>query len=83
MSFDLNTDVYKAFKKPNNKPLYINASSNHSPSVLKQITKSVSKRITTNSCNEDIFPKSVPLHNPILKDYGFNVNIKYCLKELV
>ena len=34
---------------PNNKPFYISASSNHPPSGLKQIPKSVSKRITTNS----------------------------------
>ena len=83
ISFDLNTDIYKPFNKPNNKPLYINASSNHPPSVVKQIPKFVSKRITTNSCNEDIFRKSAPFYNSILKDSGFNGNIKYCPEESV
>ena len=31
ISFDLNTGIYKPFNKPNNKPLDINASSNHPP----------------------------------------------------
>ena len=60
ISFNLNTGIYKPFSKPNKKPLYINASSNHPPPVLKQIPKSVSKRITANSYNEDIFRKSAP-----------------------
>ena len=83
ISFDLNTGIYKPFNKPNNKPLYINASSNHPPSLLKQIPKSVSKRITADSCHEDIFRKSAPFYNSIFQDYGFNENIKYCPEESV
>ena len=86
ISFDLNIDIYKPFNKPNSKLLYINASSNHSPSVLKQIPKSkipksVSKRITANSCNKDIFSKSALFYNSFLQDCGFNENIKYCQKN--
>ena len=51
--------------------------------MLKQIPKSVSKRITANSCNEDIFRKSAPFYNSILQDCGFNENIKYCPEESV
>ena len=83
ISFDLNTSIYKPFKKSNNKPLYINESSNHPPPMLKQIAKSVSKRITANSCNEDIFRKSVPFYNSILQDCGFNESIKYCPEDSV
>ena len=79
----LNTSIYKPFSKPKNKPLYINASSNHPLSVLKQIPKSVSKRITASSCNEDIFCKSALFYNSILQDCGFNESIKYCPEELV
>ena len=83
ISFDWNTGIYKPFNKPNKKPLYINASSNHPPSVLKQIPKSVSTRITANSCNEDIFRKSAPFYDAILQGCGFNENIKYCPEESV
>ena len=83
ISFDLNTSIYKPFNKPNNKPLYINASSNHPTSVLKQIPKSVSAKITVNSCNEDIFCKSAPFYDSISQDCGFNESIKYCSEESV
>ena len=63
MPFDLTSGVDRPSNKSHNKPLYINASSNHPLSVLKQIPKSVSKRITANSCNEDIFGKSAPFYN--------------------
>ena len=83
ISCNFNTGIYKPFNKPKNKPLYINATSNYPPSVLKQIAKSVSKRMTANTCNEDIFCKSAPFHNSILQDCGFNENIKYYPEELV
>ena len=62
ISFDMNTGIYKPINKPNNKPLYINASSNHLPPVLKQIPKPISKRITANSHNQEIFRKSAPFY---------------------
>ena len=46
--------------------------------MLKQIPKSVSKRITANSCSEDIFHKSAPIYISTLQDCEFNENIKYC-----
>ena len=63
--------------------IYIYIYISHPPSVLKQIPKSVSTRITANSCNEDIFRKSAPFYDSILQDCGFNENIKYCPEESV
>ena len=74
--------IYKPFNKPNKNPLYINASSNPPPSVLKQVPKSVSRRITANSCYEDIFRKSTLFYESILQDCGFNENIKYCRESV-
>ena len=76
--FDLKTSIYKPF---NNNSLHINASSHHPPSVLKQIPRSVSKKIIANSYNEDVFRKSARFYNSILQDCEFNENIKYCPEE--
>ena len=76
ITFDLNIGIYKPFNKPNNKPLYINGSSNHPPPVLKQISKYVSNRIIANSSNKDIFRTWAPFYNLILQDCRFNENIK-------
>ena len=52
ITFDLTTGLFKPYNKTNNIPLYVNAKSNQLPSILKEIPKSVSKRILSNSCNE-------------------------------
>ena len=49
MTFDLDNNVYKPFGRENNKPIYINKHSNHPPSILKQLPKSIEKRISKTS----------------------------------
>ena len=49
VTFDLVKDIYKPYRKPNNKPLYINKHSNHPPNILKQLLKSIEKRISETS----------------------------------
>ena len=53
--FDLDTGIYKPYKKMDNFRWFINKTSNQSTTVLKQIPKSVSRRISSNSCNEHAF----------------------------
>ena len=45
ITFDFNTGPYRPYRKPNNDTRYINAKSNLPPSILKQITAAISKRI--------------------------------------
>ena len=35
VSLDLHQNTFSAFRKPGNKPLYINSKSNHSPTIIK------------------------------------------------
>ena len=44
VTFDLYNNLYKPYRKPNNKPIYINKQSNHPPNALKQLSKSIAKR---------------------------------------
>ena len=46
VTFDLDNNAYKSFCKENNKPIFINKHSNHPPSILKQLQKSIEKRIS-------------------------------------
>ena len=55
ITFDLSTGLFKPYNNTSNIPRYINAKSNHLPSILEKISKSVSKRISSNSCNEQVF----------------------------
>ena len=71
-TFDLMNNTYKPYRKPNDEPLDINKHSNHPPRVLRQLAKSISKRISEISSNEEIFKQSVPIYEKALKDSGFN-----------
>ena len=60
ITFDRNTGSYRPYRKPNNDTRYINAKSNHPPSILKQIPAAISKQISINSSNKQIFQKAAP-----------------------
>ena len=77
VTFDLENNVYRPFRKENNKPFYINKHSNHPPSVLKQLPKSIEKRMSETSSNKDIFDESIKPYKDGLKESGFSETLSY------
>ena len=77
MTFDLGKNVYKPFRKENNKPIYLNKHSNHPPCILKQLPKSIEKRISKTSSNKGIFDESIKLYKNALKESGFSEALNY------
>ena len=75
--FHLNNGSYRPYRKSNNETRYINAKSNHPPSILKQIPAAISKRISINSSNKQIFQKAAPYYNIILKGCGYKKKIQF------
>ena len=57
VTFNLATKKYFPFRRANNTPLYINAFSNHPPTIIKQLAKMIDKRISNLSCNKEEFDK--------------------------
>ena len=57
VGLNLNNGTDEPYRKPDNAPLYINKKSNHPPVVLKQLPKSINKRISDISSDEHIFCK--------------------------
>ena len=41
VTFDLNSGLYKPYKKPNDQLLYVTTSSDHPPQVIKQLPNSI------------------------------------------
>ena len=66
----LNLDL--PYNKPRNIPLYINKKSNHPPRIIENIPKSISKRLSEISIDEDSFSKAAPLYQKALADSGYN-----------
>ena len=82
VTFNLTDGTYKPFSKPNNTTRYINSKSNHPPNIIKQLPKSIGKRISINSSNEEIFNNCAPHYNNILKNCGYNEEITFTNEPL-
>ena len=83
ITFNLNTGSYRPYRKRNNDTRYINAKSNHSPSILKQIPAAISKRISTNSSNKQTFQNAAPYYKNILKGSGYKEKILYAYHHIM
>ena len=82
VTFHLNTESYQPFRKPNNEPKYIDISSNHPPQVLKQLPKSIEKRLSEISSSKEIFDNSKHLYEKALQESGFKEKLCYQQKNV-
>ena len=77
MTFNLENNANEPFRKENNKPIDIKKHSNHRPSILKQLPKSIEKRISETSSNNAIFDESINGYKEALKEKGFTEALNY------
>ena len=77
VTFNLNTGKYYPYRKPNNDPLYIHRSSNHPPSILRNLPVSISRRLTEISSDVDAFNDAAPAYNSALKASGYAEQLVY------
>ena len=75
--FDLQSDTYRPFLKPGDRPLYVNKQSNHPPSILKNIPLAVNKRLCDISSSKEVFEQSVPLYQAALAQAGYDHKLEY------
>ena len=75
--FNLNDQTYEPFRKPNNDPVYINKHSNHPPNIINEVPKAISKRLTSISCNKNVFDRNIGIYNTALKNNGFDQILTY------
>ena len=79
VTFDLVKDIYKLYRKPSNKPLYINKHSNHPPNISKQLPKSIEKPISQTSSNIDVFNRSIKIYNDVLHEINFKETLQFVI----
>ena len=77
ITLDLDRNIYKPFRKPNNDPLYIHNSSNHPPSILTQIPEMIQKRVSSLSCKKGEFNKVKPSYERALESSGVKGYLHY------
>ena len=60
MTFNLHKNTYKPYRKPDNQSVYINVNSNHPPTIIRELPKSIGKRLSELLRNKEIFEKTIP-----------------------
>ena len=67
ITLDLRTEIYKPYKKPNSNLTYVHKQSNHPPSIIRNLPKSINKRLSINSKNAQMFNEACPANTEALK----------------
>ena len=77
ITLDLNTGIYKPYRKPNDEILYVHAKSNHPANILKQIAISIETRLSNLSSNSEIFYEASEHYHNILNQSGYDYKLQY------
>ena len=77
LTLNLKTDSSQPFRKPNSNPIYIDINSKHPPQILKQLPKSISKRLSKNSSSKEVFDRSKTLYENSFNNSGFYKYLMY------
>ena len=81
VTFDLQDNSYQSYRKPDNLPVYIHKHSNHLPTILNKLPKTIPKRISNLSSSENIFPDAISAYKQTLRKSGFSSSLVYTPKE--
>ena len=78
ITFNLSSDTYKPYRKPDDNLLYVNTSSSHPPQILKQLPTSAAKRLSKNSSSLEIFNSAKVGYENTLENSGYSsINLSY------
>ena len=75
--FDLETETFRPYNKPNNIPQYVHKMSNHPPPVLRNIPEGVNKRLSSISSNSEMFNEAAPLYQEALDKSGYDYKLHF------
>ena len=77
ITLDLINNKFYPYKKPNDTPMYINVSSNHPQTIIKQLPKMINRRISDLSSTEEEFNKAKGFYENALKRSGHNFKLTF------
>ena len=74
VQLNLITREFKPYRKPNDNPIYINAKSNHPPTIIKKLPQMIEHRISTLSSSQEIFNSEIGTYEKALRNSGHDLN---------
>ena len=75
VTFYLQSNSYKPYRKPDNLPVYIHKNSNHPPSISRGLPKTIAKRLSDLSSCENVFYNSIAVYKEALQNSGFTPDL--------
>ena len=77
LKLNLNDRTHRAYKKPNDRPVYVNSLSNHPPAVIKSLPENINNRLSMLACNEKVFEEDKIPYQEALKNAGYSKQLKF------
>ena len=80
VTLNLADGTYRPYRKPNDTPVYVHSQTNHPLSIIKQIPKAISRRLTDISSSQDAFREAAPLYKSgysALRNSGYTERLEY------
>ena len=77
VTLNLSNGKYSPYRKPDSKPLYIHAKSNHPPSTIKELPSMINRRLSDRSCDEDVFNQAKGVYEEALRTSGHPSILSY------
>ena len=77
VTFDLDNNLFKPFRKENNNPTYKNKHSNHPQAPSNNCQNQLKNEYPKTSSYKDIFDESVKPYKNALKESGFSETLNY------
>ena len=69
INLNLDLETFKPYMKPNSVPVYVHKDSNHPRSILENIPKSINRKLSTISSNQEVFRAACPPYQAALKKW--------------
>ena len=77
VTLDLTKESYEPYTKPNNTPLYVHHSSNHPPTIIRNIPLAINRRLNGISSTREAFERAAPEHQRALNKSGYTQQLQY------
>ena len=77
ITLNLNDGSYRLYGKPDEETNYIHVNSDHPPSIIKDIPRSIEKGLSILSSSKHIFQESAVYYEKCLKNSGYKTKLQY------
>ena len=75
VNLNLRSNSFQPYRKPNDKPLYINSKSNHPPHVISNLPTAINKRLSEISSSEELFNENKKEYEDALNGSGYKTKL--------